>query len=298
MRMVLTDIWFRRLASQLLSALVSNSFLQGFLDGRIYQGSFKHFCVPFLNCYSCPGAIAACPLGSFQSLLAGPGHPFPLYVTGILTLTGGTIGRAVCGWLCPFGLLQDVLALKPARKVRIPALVRSLKYPIMILTVILPLLILNQGGIGKPYFCQFLCPAGTLEGGILLALRDPLLREMLGPLFMWKSLVLVVSLVLMVFVYRPYCRTICPLGAFYGLLNRVSMWRIERESALCDRCERCKEVCPIRIDVDIDVNHPECIRCLDCVKVCPSGALSFSGVPVLPRSSPARSGSPGKQSWR
>lgn len=272
-----------RLVCQAVSAIVSNSFLSGFIAGDIYRGSSKGFCVPFLNCYSCPGAIAACPLGSFQSILAGAGYSFSLYVTGLATLVGGAAGRAVCGWLCPFGLLQDVLALRRARRVRIPGSLCSLRYAALILTVMLPVLLVNEGGVGKPYFCQFLCPAGTLEGGLLLALPDPVLRGMLGPLFAWKSAILMALLLSMVFVYRPFCRTICPLGAFYGLFNKVSLWRIERDSSLCDRCGRCDESCPVRIEVGLEPNHPDCIRCLDCIKTCPSGAITFTWCPVVGR---------------
>ena len=79
-----------------------------FLKGTIYQGNSKKFCAPGLNCYSCPGAVAACPLGALQASLNSFPTALPLYMLGILLLFGALLGRAVCAFLCPFGLIQEL----------------------------------------------------------------------------------------------------------------------------------------------------------------------------------------------
>ncbi|MEW5897636.1 MAG: 4Fe-4S binding protein [Bacillota bacterium] len=265
----------RRLV-QLFSALLTNSYLPSFFQRDIYQGQLKRLCVPFLNCYSCPGAVAACPVGSLQSLLVSTGGRLSFYVLGLLTLAGAAAGRFICGWLCPFGLLQEALAGLSLKKYRIPGFLTRTKYLILILTLLLPALWLNENGLGSSYFCQYLCPAGTLEAGLLLGLGRPELRALLGPLFTWKVAVLGAFLAAMIFTYRPFCRTACPLGAFYGLFNPVSLWRVEVAAVRCNDCRACRKSCPLDIPVYRRPNSPECIRCLACLQACPQGALTFS----------------------
>lgn len=260
---------------QLASLLVTNGYWSGLFGAVIYTGKAKKLCVPFLNCYSCPAAYFSCPLGSLQSLLAAP-HTVSLYVTGLLLSVGAAVGRLFCGWLCPLGLLQETAALSRARKVRLPLWLTSIKYPVLVLTVLLPVLWLDKQGLGAPYFCKFICPAGTLEGAVPLLLGRPELRALVGALFLWKAAVLAVFLVLMLFVYRVFCRTACPLGAFYGLFNSISLWRLERDVSKCTGCATCREICPVGVRADVNPNHPECIRCLECSKACPSGALKLA----------------------
>ena len=280
----------RRLV-QLFSALLTNSYWPGFFEREIYQGQFRQFCVPFLNCYSCPGAIAACPVGSLQSLLVSAGGRLSLYVLGLLTLAGAAAGRFLCGWLCPFGLLQEALARLKLKKCRIPGPLTWTKYLILAMTLLLPVVWLDENGLGSSYFCQYLCPAGTLEAGLLLGLGRPELRALLGALFTWKMAVLGVFLAAMVFTYRPFCRIACPLGAFYGLFNPVSRWRVEVAAGRCNNCRACEKSCPLEIPVNRRPNSPECIRCLACLPACPRGALTFSAngrAGALPRAAQAK----------
>ena len=98
-----------RTAIQLAWTALSNGYAAGFLHGKLYTGKLKTLCVPGLNCYSCPGALGACPLGALQSTLADRNYRFACYAVGFLLLFGALLGRFVCGFLCPFGLLQDLL---------------------------------------------------------------------------------------------------------------------------------------------------------------------------------------------
>ena len=86
------------------------------MQGRIWQGPSKQVCVPGLNCYSCPGALGACPIGSLQSFMSGAVLRFPFYVLGLMILFGLILGRRICGWLCPFGLVQELLYKIPTPK--------------------------------------------------------------------------------------------------------------------------------------------------------------------------------------
>ena len=101
---------------QLYSALLYNAHIKGFIKGDIYTGSSKMVCVPGFNCYSCPGVIGACPLGALQNAVASSGHRAPTYILGILMLYGLTLGRTICGFLCPVGLLQEWLHKIPTPK--------------------------------------------------------------------------------------------------------------------------------------------------------------------------------------
>ena len=78
---------------QLLSALALNLNLPGFASGSIYTGPLKGVCVPVLNCYSCPGALGACPVGALQSPFAAIGGKLAYYVLGMLLLFALTLGR-------------------------------------------------------------------------------------------------------------------------------------------------------------------------------------------------------------
>ena len=210
---------------QLASAAVLNGYAAGFAGGRIFTGAGKAFCVPVLNCYACPGALGSCPIGSMQTVLGGARHRFSFYVLGLLMVFGIALGRLWCGFVCPFGLIQDLLGMIPARRIKVAPKVdkplRYIKYAVLLIFVILlPLMAKNQYGIADAWFCKYICPAGTLEGGIPLMLADQQLRSLAGALFSWKMLILIVVLIGAVLIPRFFCRYLCPLGALYGLIIR------------------------------------------------------------------------------
>ncbi len=263
---------------QLVFAFVTNSYIVGYLNGRIYTGASKAVCVPGLSCYSCPGALGACPLGSFQAMLGARDFRFPFYITGLLTVIGILFGRFVCGWLCPFGLVQDLLYKLPFAKkiIRLPGdkILRFVKYGILIGFVILfPLFVVDIAGQGQAGFCKWICPSGTFMAGWPLYLTSELIRDATGLLFAWKSLILAVLLILSIFVFRPFCSYLCPLGAFYGLFNPIAFYRMQIDEKLCIKCGTCKSVCKFSIPVYDVPNSKECIRCGECVKACPVGAI-------------------------
>ena len=264
---------------QLLAAAVVNGYAIGFAKGKIFTGGTKAVCVPVLNCYSCPGALGACPIGSLQAALGGSSRRFPFYVLGLLMLFGVALGRLICGLLCPFGLVQDLLFKIPSPKLRVPKKIdkplRWLKYAVLlVLVVLLPAFAVTDTGVAPPYFCKYLCPAGTLEGGVPLLLANPSLRSLMGALFRWKALVLVVILAACVFSPRAFCRYLCPLGAFYSLFNRFSFYQIKLDKSKCTGCKKCEHACPMAVEVTKGCGGPECIRCGKCRDACPAGAIT------------------------
>lgn len=263
---------------QALWALLSNSYIAGFIHGRIYKGKLKNLCVPGMNCYSCPGALGACPIGALQAVIGSWNFKFAFYVAGFLMFVGALVGRLICGWLCPFGLIQDLLAKIPfpkkIRAFRGDKLLRKLKYVILIVFVILlPMYCVDLLGQGAPYFCKLICPVGTLEGGIPLALFNRAMHGALGWLYAWKNAALIAVLLLSIVIYRPFCKYICPLGAIYSVFNPISVFRYRVNAEKCSRCGACARACEMGCDPVQNANAPECIRCGKCRHACPSGAI-------------------------
>ena len=239
----------KRFWVQALFAFTTNANIQGFLKGRIYKGPLKNMCVPGLNCYSCPGALGACPVGAMQAVAGSTKYGISMYVLGFLVFVGILLGRFVCGWLCPFGWIQELLHKIPVKKIRVPAAVNNclkwVKYAVLLLAVILlPMALTDRFGISTPYFCKYICPAGTLEGGIPLLLLNEPLRNAIGFLFSWKVGILAVIVVLSLLIFRPFCRWLCPLGAFYSIFNPISFYRYKVDSDKCIRCGKCVDACP------------------------------------------------------
>ncbi|HIT29160.1 MAG TPA: 4Fe-4S binding protein [Candidatus Faecousia gallistercoris] len=259
-------------------ALLTNGYLAGFLHGKIYQGPWKKLCVPGLNCYSCPGALGSCPIGALQAVLSSRNFQFAYYVVGFLLLIGALLGRFVCGFLCPFGWIQDLLHKIPfprkCKTFRGDKLLRKVKYGILLIFVILlPLFLVDILGQGTPWFCKLICPAGMLEGGIPLVLLNQGLRSAIGWLYAWKGVILGCTVLLSIWIYRPFCKYLCPLGAIYSLFNPISIFRLRVDREKCTQCGACAKACGMHLNPVQTPNHPECIRCGACQNTCPSGAI-------------------------
>ena len=292
---------------QAAAALLTNIHLPNFLQGKLYQGGGKAVCVPGLNCYSCPGAAGACPIGAFQAVVGSSKFRFSYYITGILILLGVLLGRFICGFLCPFGWFQELLHKIPSPKLSTKRLkpLRYVKYAVLLIMVVLlpvlvtnelgmgdpffckylcpqgvlegalPLIFTNEVGLGEPFFCKYLCPQGVLEGALPLAAVNSGIRAALGALFTWKAAVLLTVIVCSVLFYRPFCKWLCPLGAFYALLNRVSLFQMQVDTHKCVSCGACAKACKMDVDITKNPNHAECIRCGMCMKACPTGAICY-----------------------
>ncbi|MCR5773546.1 MAG: 4Fe-4S binding protein [Lachnospiraceae bacterium] len=263
----------------------TNGYLRGYTSGKIFTGNTKALCVPGLNCYSCPGAVGACPIGSLQAVLGSPSYKISLYVFGFLAMFGVLFGRLVCGWMCPFGLFQDLLyKIKvKGKKKNLPGhkYLRYLKYIILVLMVIiLPMFIVNSSGMGQPWFCEWICPSGILLGGIPLTILNEGLREAIGARFIWKLIVLILIIIGSIWFYRPFCKYLCPLGAIYGFFNPVSGYRLVVDKDKCIKCGACQKACGMDIKTWENPNSVECIRCGDCMRACPKGAIESTWAKV------------------
>ena len=267
----------RRLV-QLYAALLYNANLKGFIDGHIYSGSLKSVCVPGFNCYSCPGAIASCPLGSLQNALNASGHTAPWYMLGILALFGVVLGRTVCGWLCPLGLIQELLHKLPVPKIKKSVWTRRLSYLKYVFLVVFVIAIPIWFGINKglpyPGFCKFICPAGTLEGAVGLLQNEANATSFyqLKILFTRKWVIMLVIGLACAFCYRTFCRFLCPLGAIYGFFNRFALTLVKVDPDRCNGCGLCVRRC--QMDVKHVGDH-ECISCGKCMESCAQGAISI-----------------------
>ena len=263
---------------QLAFTALTNRYAAGLAKGSIYKGPGKFICLPGLNCYSCPGALGSCPIGSLQAVIGSRSYRFSFYIAGFLLLFGALFGRLVCGWLCPFGLVQDLLYkipfVKKLRRLPGDRWLKYLKYVILAgFVIVLPLTVLDIVGQGQPWFCKYICPSGTLFAGIPLIASNPPLRAALGWLFTWKAAILAALLLLSLLVYRPFCRYLCPLGAIYGLFNPAALYRFRIDKEKCTGCGACQKACKLDIPIHQTPNSPECIRCGDCRRACPHGAI-------------------------
>jgi ferredoxin-type protein NapH len=238
----------------------------------IYQGALKGFCVPTLNCYACPGAVMSCPIGALQHFVIG--RQFPFFLLGFLGLVGVGVGRMTCGWLCPFGFLQDMMKKLSRWTIKLPRWMGKLKYAsLAVLALLLPFL------FGEMWFSK-LCPAGGIEGAIPWTLGgigpDSAagfdIVSLIGPMFWIKMVILGAFLVGMVFIKRPFCRTMCPLGAIFSLFNKASLVRLHVDRKTCMDCGLCERLCPVDLKPHLEIDSPECIKCLECTK-CPASAI-------------------------
>ena len=267
-----------RLIIQASFAALSNGYIRGFARGKIFTGVSKKICVPGMNCYSCPGALGACPIGSLQATLNSRDYKLALYVTGLLVLFGTFLGRFVCGFLCPFGLIQDLIYKIPlVKKIRRLPGEKALRYLrfvfLAVFVLLLPAFIADFTGLGQPWFCKWICPVGTLEGGIPLVLLNSAMREAAGFIFRFKLIILLITLFSAVIIYRPFCRYVCPLGAIYGIFNKISFYRFTIDSTKCTGCGACQKTCKLDIPVWQNPNSADCIRCGDCKTACPNQAI-------------------------
>ncbi len=276
---------------QTVAFFFMNSYWAFPWTATIYQGPLKVVCAPGLNCYSCPAAIVSCPIGAIQQLLLSVrltlsnGQYFlGFYVVGSLGILGSMFGRMICGWFCPFGYLQELLHKIPSPTFAVPRPLRFVKYAILLFMVfLLPLLFVNDFGLGQPWFCKYLCPAGTLEAGLPMLLLQPSLTQTIGTLFFFKLSILVFFLLWSVVASRPFCQTACPLGAWYGLFKKVKFVKLTLDQARCTNCGECHQVCPMGVKFNESPDDAECITCLKCMnQACQFGAISLevAGLPV------------------
>lgn len=193
-------------------------------------------------------------------------HRFPWFLIGYTMVIGLLSGRLTCGWLCPFGFVQDVMYRFKHLHIPIPKFLNYGKFVVLVVVVLI-----------IPYFTyehwfSKLCPCGALIGAIPWGLWNPDSPVFNAPTISWDSIgtmywlkiwILAFFLVIFLFIKRPFCRTICPLGALYAFFNRISLVSLKREDA-CNDCQVCGDLCPMDLDPATDLDSENCIKCLEC----------------------------------
>ncbi|MDL2310611.1 4Fe-4S binding protein [Peptostreptococcaceae bacterium OttesenSCG-928-C18] len=263
----------KRKLTQLFVALLYNADVVNFTDKTINQAPTKGVCVPGLNCYSCPGAVGSCPLGSLQFAISKIPNKLPFYIVGTLLIFGGLFGRLICGFLCPFGFIQELLYKIPTPKFKKNSITRKLsvlKYIFLVLFIfVLPVI------LKSPTFCKYICPTGTIEAGIPLVILGNQFDHIIGFLFNWKLFLAVLTGLMCIIIYRGFCKFICPLGAIYSFFNRYSVFGITVNQHKCIHCSKCVKVCKMDIK---EVNDRECINCGECISSCPTNAIHWKKI--------------------
>lgn len=270
------SISIKRKIIQVIALILTNPYISNLKEGNLYKGPWKKFCSPGLNCYSCPAAGLSCPIGALQAVNGSIDFKWSFYAIGLMCAFGILLGRAVCGFLCPFGLLQELLHKIPFPKKKLPRWPKFIKYGMLVVIVLmLPVIITNAAGMGEPFFCKFICPAGTIEGGIPLLITHQEIREMAGALLALKIGIVVFIVIGCLIVSHFFCKVLCPLGAFYGFFNRISFVQLEIDHTACISCGKCSKVCPMDVNPSKNPNSMECIRCGKCIDECAKGAIRY-----------------------
>ncbi len=225
---------------------------------------------------------------------------FPWIPLASFFLVAAFLGRSLCGWVCPFGLIQDLMGYVKRKHLEISGrthewLVR-IKYPILAIILLVSgsfaaMLATGSGegfrsalGVFASAPFNALSPGDTLFAVIptgIFNLYSGFAAGALGvhPLLWARFAVLGIVLVLAAYVPRSWCRYLCPHGAFLALLNRFSFLGLKRDPLKCTKagCSDCVQVCPMKVPI-LDLpwekfSHPECIYCLKCVESCTTKAI-------------------------
>jgi ferredoxin-type protein NapH len=220
------------------------------------------------HCYACPLSAFACPVGLAANYAAvfSTWTAVPWLLIGVLLLVGGAVGSLVCGWACPFGFLQDLLARIQNWKWTPPNWLGNGRFLVLIgLVLLLPWYLGRQGILFTDQsvsICR-LCPAGALEAGLWYSVSS--FMSGAGWIMSWYKLVVLVAFVgAAIVVHRPWCRIFCPLGGLLALFNRVSLFHLRFHPENCIKCNLCRSRCSVGVKVDERVNTAGCVRCLEC----------------------------------
>jgi polyferredoxin len=231
----------------------------------------KWLCNPVLSCHSCPLAIFACPVGVFVHYSGY--HVIPYLAVGTVLFLGVLFGRLLCGWVCPFGFLQDLLYKIPTVKFVLWDWTRFVKYGVLIVMVfLLPFFL---GELTYLSFCR-ICPAAALQSTLPRMIDTGV--DVLQTAVVVKLGLLVFFLVLSTLSNRAFCKVFCPIGAMLAPLNLISFWKIKPSTMTCVKCSWCDNKCPpngapsSRISEEVPPNRVmDCVYCYECKQACPMG---------------------------
>jgi polyferredoxin len=249
---------------------IQTAFLLVWLDPLGVR--WHSLCSPVFHCYACPLATFACPIGVLANFSAL--HIFPFVALGLLIVVGAFFGSLVCGWACPFGLLQDLAGKAPMPKYDLPRWTGYLRYVVLIGAVLaVPFFF----GEKHPLFICGFCPAGAIEGAVPNMVRQAGAGQKIIVPNTLKLSVLVVFIGAIFFIRRPWCRVLCPLGGIFSLFNRASVFFLRLDPDKCIHCAQCHKLCKLGLQPEKSPNDLRCIRCLECTN-CGPGALTLDTI--------------------
>ena len=228
---------------------------------------------------------------------------FPWLPLASFLLVAALLGRSLCGWVCPFGFVQDLLGFIKRKHTEVSLRTHGgmvkVKYVILMITLFISgtLAISLAAGVGQSYKKAIgvfaapfnaLSPADTLFAilpRIALDVRYSSLETLAAgissvqPLLWSRLIIMAIILVLGVYVPRSWCRYLCPHGAALAFLNRFSFLGLKRDPLKCTKagCRACVEACPMKVPI-LDLpwekfTDPECIYCLKCAEACTTKAI-------------------------
>ena len=229
-------------------------------------------------------AEAWCPLGGFETLwtLVTTGRTVPHVHTSSLVLSVAVLVLALagrgffCGWLCPLGTIQEMVhAAGRAVTDRVPATTTATSQ-----------LDARRAGTGRWRQTDRVLRWGrwlvlawaiigaAVTGTMVFREADPWIALLSVAEFELSLafVVLIATLVLALFIERPFCRYACPLGAVQSLAGKLSPIAVQRDASACLDCDLCNKACPMAIPVNTRtrVTDTSCTGCLECVGACPS----------------------------
>lgn len=214
----------------------------------------------------CPAASFSCPIGIMGQMAAL--GVVPWMAIGVIVLVGALAGSLTCGWACPFGFVQDLLARLPLPKLRIPNFLGYGRY--IVLAVLVLALPYYMGLAGSPYEQQTMtticnwCPAGAIEAGVPSTIHGLAYDKPAEVVSLKKAVIIVAFIVAAMVMFRPWCTILCPLGGMLSLFNRFSVFHLRFKRQACTQCNTCRSRCAYGVEVERKVNTTRCIRCLEC----------------------------------
>ncbi len=280
---------------QITSAVVLNAYILAYLQNKvIYQGFLKSIPEPVLNCYGGPLSVFACPMGSLQQVIGT--HQIPFYIIGFFIIIGIFVGRMACAWICPFGLIQDLLYKIKTVKLQLPKFAPVLTMTFFIFGYLVAHFLLTNLAL----IWRILAVTGFVVLGIVL---DNLIKWKIAKFDITYIKYLILIGVAVIFAYytqEPWFCKLCPQGTLqagiplvlwdpYSQLRRLVGWLYYTKITILAvtlllsipiKRPFCRVICPIGAIyapfnkfslLHLRLKTQKCTVCRLCEKVCPMG---------------------------